>query len=253
MLNVNTDLLLRLKANDSTAWYELWEVFGPAIERIVGSIANRYFSQETVKDVSQETLARVYKEIARFDMQRGVKFSTWLYAIARHVVLAELTHRSAQKRGGGMRPASIDDMEGFDPEADAELPVEFEASVFRAKVLKALRTVEARSELLEFEAYRMKLLDEMQGKDIADQLGVSEASVSRYLKRTRQSLREEIALAVATYSWTTEEEAEAASAGLEKADDDAFDSALADVFRSAEDDRRRFPHLGNTARALTGR
>ncbi|NUQ36106.1 MAG: hypothetical protein HUU29_14325, partial [Planctomycetaceae bacterium] len=123
MLNVNTDLLVRLKAKDASAWYELWEVFGPSIERIVGSIANRYFSQETVKDVSQETLARVYKEIARFDQKRGVKFSTWLYAIAKNVVLTELSRRNTQKRNSGEKPASLDGMEGFDPESD-DTPVE---------------------------------------------------------------------------------------------------------------------------------
>ncbi|CAG0934210.1 partial ECF RNA polymerase sigma factor SigW, partial [Planctomycetaceae bacterium] len=86
MININTDLLGRLKKADSSAWYEMWEVFGPSIERLIGSIASRYFGQETIKDVSQETLARVYQEIGKFDPHRGVKFSTWLYAIAKHVV-----------------------------------------------------------------------------------------------------------------------------------------------------------------------
>ena len=84
MISINTDLLGRLKKADASAWYEMWEVFGPAIERLIGSIASRYFGQETIKDVSQETLARVYQEIAKFAPNRGVKFSTWLYAIAKH-------------------------------------------------------------------------------------------------------------------------------------------------------------------------
>lgn len=75
MITINTDLLGRLKRADSGAWYEMWDVFGPSIERMIGSIASRFFGQETIKDVSQETLARVYQEIAKFDPSRGVKFS----------------------------------------------------------------------------------------------------------------------------------------------------------------------------------
>jgi hypothetical protein len=50
VISINTDLLGRLKKADASAWYEMWEVFGPSIERLIGSIASRYFGQETIKD-----------------------------------------------------------------------------------------------------------------------------------------------------------------------------------------------------------
>lgn len=249
MININTDLLSRLKKADSSAWYEMWEVFGPSIERLIGSIASRYFGQETIKDVSQETLARVYQEIGKFDPKRGVKFSTWLYAIAKHVVYSELTTRNAQKRGGGQKPMSLDDT--LHEVAQSPPPdQEFEMSVFRAKVYRALKEVERQSEFQEFECYRLRLTRNMQGKDISNALGISEASVSRYLKRVRDDLRQAIGMAVAGYSWTDEESGQLGKSGLTSADDDAFDAALSDVYLADEKSRREYGKLQKTARSV---
>jgi RNA polymerase sigma factor (sigma-70 family) len=251
VISINTDLLGRLKRADAAAWYEMWDVFGPSIERMIGSIASRYFGQETIKDVSQETLARVYQEIGKFDPGRGVKFSTWLYAIAKHVVYSELTSRNAQKRGGGQRPVSLDDTL-YEVATTTPPDAEFEAGVFRAKVYRALKEVERTADFNEFECYRMRLLQGKQGKEIADMLGVSEASVSRYLKRVRDMVREAVSQAVAGYSWTDDERGQLAEAGLGATDDDSFDAALSDIYLKDEQTRRDYGKLQHTARTVSG-
>jgi RNA polymerase sigma factor (sigma-70 family) len=227
----------------------MWDVFGPSIERMIGSIASRFFGQETIKDVSQETLARVYQEIGKFDPGRGVKFSTWLYAIAKHVVYSELTSRSAQKRGGGTRPMSLDDTL-HEISTSAPPDAEFEAAVFRAKVYRALKEVEKSADFTEFECYRLRLTDGAQGKEIADRLGISEASVSRYLKRVRDQIRGAVGQAVMGYSWTDDEKAEFSGSGLTNADDDGFDSALSDIYLLDEQTRRDYGKLQQTARTV---
>ena len=249
MIAINTDLLGRLKKADAAAWYEMWEVFGPSIERLIGSIASRYFGQETIKDVSQETLARVYQEIGRFDPHRGVKFSTWLYAIAKHVVYSELTSRGAQKRGGGHKPMSLDDTI-HEVSRQMAPDAEFEAAVFRAKVYRALKEVEKSSDFTEFECFRLRLTRGLQGKEIAGMLGISEASVSRYLGRVRGNIREAVAQAVQGYSWTDDEKGEFAGSGLGAIDDDAFDAALSDIYLKDEATRRDYGKLQRTARGV---
>ncbi|MCC7509796.1 MAG: sigma-70 family RNA polymerase sigma factor [Planctomycetes bacterium] len=249
MISINTDLLGRLKKADASAWYEMWDVFGPSIERMIGSIASRYFGQETIKDVSQETLARVYQEIAKFDPNRGVKFSTWLYAIAKHVVYSELTSRSAQKRGGGAKPMSLDDTL-YEVSTTAPPDAEFEAAVFRAKVYRALKEVEKIADFTEFECYRLRLTDGIQGKEISDKLGVSEASVSRYLKRVRDQIREAVGQAIVGYSWTDDEKSEFDASGLTNHDDDSFDAALSDIYLQDEATRRDYGKLQKTARSV---
>lgn len=251
MAQLKTDLVERLKANDSAAWYEFWDTFGPTVERMVSSIARSQFTQHTAQDLSQETLLRLSGEIGRFDSTRGVKFTTWLYGIARHVVLNEITFRNAKKRNSGKRPSSIDEMENFQPPAD-EVPEEFEASVFRAIVFRAVAVVRERVDLLAWDAYASKVFDGQSGKEVAEELGVSEPTISRYLRKVRDELREEIAIKVAAYTWDDNDPASVIASGLDRAEDESFDDALSDLYIKAEADRKKYHRVADTGRGLSG-
>jgi len=109
-------------------------------------------------------------------------------------------------------------------EADAE----YERSVFRAKVFAAIRKVEAEADFMHFSVYRMRVFDGLQGKDVAQQLGISEPTVSRHLQRVRGLLRARLSETVATWSFTEEEQREAEAAGL-GGDEAMFDEALCDI------------------------
>jgi hypothetical protein len=105
----------------------------------------------------------------------------------------------------------------------------YHRSVFHAKVYAAIRKTESEAEFLQFQVYRMRVFDAMPGKQVAEQLGVSEPTVSRHLQRVRDLLRRRLGETVATYSFTEDEEREAARAGL--GDDDAmFDEALREIY-----------------------
>jgi predicted transcriptional regulator len=75
----------------------------------------------------------------------------------------------------------------------------------------------------------MRVFDGVPGKDVAEQLGISEPTVSRYLQKVRDLLRKRAAEIVATYSFTPDEMAEATAAGLGE-DDSGFDEALAEIY-----------------------
>src|SRR4029450_2389927 len=115
MVRVTTSFIDRLKGQDGQAWLELWDVFGPSLERMVASLSRAHFTPETRQDMRQETLLRAFEQIGKFDATPGVRFSTWLYGIAKHIVSEEVTRRSAQKRNRGVRPASLE----VDPLGDA--------------------------------------------------------------------------------------------------------------------------------------
>jgi len=249
MFTVNTQFINRLKQHDGDAWFELWEVFGATIERMVLSLSSRYFSQETVKDISQETLMHLFEEIRRFDTQRGVKFSTWLYAIAKHIVASELTYRNALKRNKGVKPLSLN--EALEQGSGEIAPQdEFEREVFRAKVYRAFKLAERSSNFLEFEVYKMKISRKIRSLDIAAVMGISEASVSRYIKKTRDRLKKTLATVVREFSWTDEEVAEIETHRLNTADDDLFDAAIGDIYVQMEEDHRSFDRLSKTARGI---
>lgn len=226
---ITTTFVRRLRDRDEAAWFELWETFGPVIRAQLAKWGRGRIQAETIRDLTQETLAELSGSIDRFDPDRGVRFSTWLLSIAKHVLGDEIDRRMAGKRGGGRRAASLDEAymgATDDPDRDSE----YEREVFHAKVLAALRATEQAEPFLHFQVFRMRVLDGVPGKEVAVQLGISEPTVSRHLSRVRDRLRERLRESIATFSFTDEERDEATSAGLES-DDLLFDDAIGEIHR----------------------
>jgi len=240
--SLTTSFVNRLRANDQAAWYELWETFGPVLRSQLAKWGRGKIGSETVRDLSQETLAALSDSIDRFDPKRGARFSTWLLAIAKHVLGDELDRRMAQKRGAGKRGASFEDAWMA---ASADLPVDkaYEAAVFGAKVEAAIRLVERETEFLDFSIFRMRVLEGQPGKEVAVSLGVSEPTVSRRLAKVRVQLRERISQVISTYSFTMEELEEAERNGIAlnptNSDDALFDEAVAEIFHRQADLRKQ--------------
>lgn len=227
----------RLKARDPEAWFELWQIFGPVIQGTLTRWGRGVIGAETVRDLSQETLAALSDAIDRHDPSKGARFSTWLLAIARHTLGDELDRRNALKRGSGKKPASFDEAwtSGKLPSADSN----YESAVFRAKVHAAIRQAELENDFMDFSIYRMRVFDGTPGKVVAANIGVSEPTVSRRLAKVRKSLRGRLEEVIGTFSFTAEELAEAERNGLtlnpKKADDTLFDEALAEIYHAQVD------------------
>jgi RNA polymerase sigma factor (sigma-70 family) len=242
---VTTNFLGRLRANDQAAWYELWETFGPVVQAQLTKWGKGRIGQETVRDLSQETLAALSESIDRFDPKRGVRFSTWLLSIAKHVLGDEMDRRHAQKRGGNKSAASLEEgwmVASDEPAADAQ----YEAAVFRAKVEAAIRMVSKESEFTDFATFRMRVLEGQSGKEVAATLGTSEPTVSRRVARVRDALRKRLRDVVSTYSFTEDETAEPAKAGLQLTSrSSASDGAGAAVGSSASVDGERAEGAAN--------
>jgi RNA polymerase sigma factor (sigma-70 family) len=230
--DATTSFVARLRARDPAAWFELWETFGPVLRSQLARWGRGRIGVETVKDLSQETLAALATAIDRHDPSRGARFSTWLLAIARYTLGDEIDRRMAQKRGGGVRPQSL---EGDPGRLDGDTPdAAYEQAIFDAKVESALRATERESDLLEFTIYRQRVLEGRTGRAVAESLGVSEPTVSRRLATVRGRLRARLAEVFAKYSFTPAELEELRRNGLElnpkKEDDARFDDAVAEVY-----------------------
>lgn len=231
--SLTTGFVARLRANDQAAWFELWETFGPVVRAQLTRWGNGRIGAETVRDLSQETLAALSDSIDRFDPARGARFSTWLLAIAKHVLGDELDRRMAAKRGGGRAKARLDEA-WMTRSGTAEADDAYEAAIFRAKVEAALRKVERECDFADFTIYRMRVLDGMSGKDVAASVGVSEPTVSRRLARVRDLLRVKLTETISIYSFTDDERREPERNGLvlepNKQDDALFDEAIAEIY-----------------------
>jgi RNA polymerase sigma factor (sigma-70 family) len=228
MNTLTTSFVRRLRERDESAWFELWEIFGPVIRAQLTKWGKGRIGVETVRDLTQETLAALSDSIDRYDPARGARFSTWLLSIAKHALGDEIDRRMALKRGGGVKPAELDER-FMGQAATVEADAVYERTVFEAKVYAAIRRAEADADFVQFQVYRMRVFDMQPGKQVAEQLGISEPTVSRHVQRIRDELRKRVAEVVSTYSFTPDEEAEAEKAGL-RADDAMFDEAVAEIY-----------------------
>jgi len=245
MLNsLTTTFVGRLRANDQAAWFELWETFGPVIRAQLTKWGKGRIGAETVRDLSQETLTALSNSIDRYDPARGARFSTWLLAIAKHVLGDEIDRRMALKRGAGKSALALEEAwMGQDPARSVD--AEYEAAVFRAKVEAAIRMVERETDFMDFSIYRMRVMDGKSGKDVASDMGVSEPTVSRRLAKVRDTLRVKLAEVIQTYSFTPEELEEADRKGLgpnptnavgasgeDREADSMFDEAICEIYHT---------------------
>ena len=204
---LTTTFVRRLRQRDEAAWFELWQDFGPAIRFQLSKWGGGRIGFETVQDLTQDTLAALSKCIERYDPNRGARFSTWLLSIAKHTLGDEIDRRNAQKRNSGVKPLSLD--ERIDSsQVGLEVDEIFEQRMFAAKICAAIRRTETEVDFLHFQVWRMRVLDNLGGKVISKQLGISEPTVSRHVAKIRNHLRETIMNVVMQYSFTSEEEKE---------------------------------------------
>ncbi len=246
--NLTTSFIARLRRREEAAWFELWETFGPVLRAQLTKWGKGRIGAETVRDLSQETLAALSDSIEHYDPGRGARFSTWLLAIAKHILGDEMDRRMALKRGGGRTAVDLDEswMRAGGAKSGGGLPGpdrDYESAIFGAKVEAAIRMIEKECEFVDFSIYRMRVFDGQPGKDVAVSLGMSEPTVSRRLAKVRDLLRARIREVVSTYSFTEEELAEAERNGLDlnpsKADDALFDEAVADLYHRQLEIRRQ--------------
>jgi len=67
-------------------------------------LKNFPFPEQVREDLAQETFLRAYRNIDRFDPEKGAAFSTWLMTIARNLALNERAKAALRKeQSGGLR------------------------------------------------------------------------------------------------------------------------------------------------------
>jgi len=228
MNTLTTTFVRRLRNRDEAAWFELWETFGPVLRAQLAKWGKGRIGVETVRDLTQETLAALSDSIDRYDPKRGARFSTWLLSIAKHSLGDEIDRRKALKRGAGKKAMELDER-FMGQAAVVEADDVYQQNIFRAKVYAAIRKAESEADFMQFQVYRMRVFDGLAGKGVAEQLGISEPTVSRHLQRVRDLLRKRLTETVTLYSFTDDEQAEAENAGL-GGDDEMFDEALGEIY-----------------------
>lgn len=171
-------------------------------------VRRRTPDRHAAEDLTQGFFARLLEanDLAAADPARG-RFRTFLLTSCQHFLANRHDHDTAVKRGGGVKPLSIDFGEGEErfarEPADPHTPeAEFErrwAVALLDQALSALRAEYAESKKVAlFDALKGTLTGEAAGyRELGVRLGLSEGAVKVAVHRLRQRYRDRLRALIA--------------------------------------------------------
>lgn len=169
-------IFARLLVGDREAFAELIRLYqGP----LFGFLGRMGFSQALAEEIAQEAFLRAWQNFHQFDPSRA-QFVTWLFAIARHLALSELS-RSARRF-----EQSADDGAPDAPSPDMQPSQRLEAVQQSALLQRALRQLS----MSERSTLGLAYVHELDMATIARLEHCSLAAVKTRLHRAKLRLRE---------------------------------------------------------------
>jgi len=140
--------------------------------------------QSEVEDIAQEVFLKIFRSIERFEPERGVKFTTWIYTFVRNHCFDVLKKRRLHTSSLSAR----DDSEGQISVPDPRSPAPDQS----AENMELGEKIEEALALLGEDQRMVFILREYEGLDygsISRVTGVSEGTVKSRLHRAKESLR----------------------------------------------------------------
>ena len=180
----DTELMLRLKAGDDSAFDYLVEKFR---RPLIGFMYRMARNQAVAEELAQEVFLRVYR--SRQSYAAEAKFSTWLYRIATNLALNHVRDTRNERM---LASVSLDEP---DEESGRTLDVAdhrrtAEEELVRQERMRAIRQCVEQLPERQRLAVVMHKYQEMDYREIAAVLKMSESAVKSLLFRAYESLRE---------------------------------------------------------------
>lgn len=185
MNDLDFDVVRRAQGGDQAACRTVVEfLHRPVLATIHRFLGSRFRNE--VEDLAQDVFLKIFRSLHRFDPDRGVKFTTWIYTFVRNhcfdtlkkrrVPTWSLTAKEDEAQIEVQDPASRSPESGLE---NAELGSRIDA---------ALQTLNEHQRLV-------FILREYQGLDyaaIATALDVSEGTVKSRLHRAKEAMRQHL-------------------------------------------------------------
>jgi RNA polymerase sigma-70 factor (ECF subfamily) len=182
----DADVMLRVKAGDQSAFDFLVQKYRRPLVSFMYRMARNTAAAE---DLTQEVFLRVYR--SRQSYEASAKFTTWLYRIATNLAVNHARDTRKERPEVMVSLDEPDDDTGTTMDvADGRMSVE-EALVRRERMLAIRSKVEALPERQKL-AVIMHKYQQMDYKQIADVLKLSESATKSLLFRAYETLREQL-------------------------------------------------------------
>ena len=185
MVEISDEIVRRARAGDVDAFRSVLEAFEKPVFQTVYRLVGGRFPND-VEDVTQDLFLKIFRALPRFDPDRGVKFSTWIYTFVKNHCFDVLKKRRIQvvSYDGSDRPG--------DPDKKIELPsATGEPAELSLRGELGRRIREAVDEL-PYDQRVAFVLREYQGLDyreIGEIVDCSEGTVKSRLYRAKEALR----------------------------------------------------------------
>jgi RNA polymerase sigma-70 factor (ECF subfamily) len=182
----DAEIMLRVAKGDDTAFDHLVEKFR---RPIISFMYRTTHNQATAEELAQEVFLRVYR--SRESYEASAKFTTWLYRIATNLAVNNARDTKHERAENQVSLDEPDEESGTTMDvADSRLSVE--QQLLRNERLMAIRkVVEALPERQRM-AVLMHKYQNMDYKEIAAVLKLSESATKSLLFRAYESLRESL-------------------------------------------------------------
>jgi RNA polymerase sigma-70 factor (ECF subfamily) len=182
----DAEMMLRVKAGDDSAFDYLVQKYR---RPMIGFMYRMARNTAAAEDLAQEVFLRVYRSRANYEA--SAKFTTWLYRIATNLGVNHARDTRHERPENTMNLDEPDSETGTTPDlADKTLTVE--ERILRRERLTAIRQkVEALPERQKL-AVLMHKYQEMDYRQIAEVLKLSESATKSLLFRAYETLREQL-------------------------------------------------------------
>ncbi len=187
MIDIEPQVISRAQAGDQEACRSIINsLHRPVLATIYRFLGRRF--QADMEDIAQDIFLKLFRSIERFDLTRGVKFTTWTFTFVRNHCFDILKKRR-------LHTTSLTYLDGEEKQREVPDPsmrppsLNLENSELGEKIEEALGR-------LGEEQRMVFVLREYEGLDynaIAQVMGVSEGTVKSRLHRAKQALRERLA------------------------------------------------------------
>jgi RNA polymerase sigma-70 factor (ECF subfamily) len=182
----DAEVMLRVKAGDDSAFDFLVQKYRRPIINFMYRMAH---NTAVAEDLAQEVFLRVYR--SRSSYEASAKFTTWLYRIATNLGMNYSRDTRHERPENVMNLDAPDEETGQAPDLADKTP-SVEEEIMRRERLRAIRQkVEALPERQKL-AVLMHKYQQMDYREIADVLKLSESATKSLLFRAYETLRTQL-------------------------------------------------------------
>lgn len=169
LLKEELALVTRAKAGEQAALGALWDDITP---KLYGFLVNTLRDARLAEDVAQDTWLKAIGSLDKFEL-RGVRFSAWLFAIARNEC------KQQWRKGGREVPLEV---ETHDVPDRADFTSELSNKLALEKIMHTLSETEQ-------EILRLRFIGELSFKEIAAVLSITPLAARLRIHRTLAKTR----------------------------------------------------------------